>query len=544
MKAKDLRLEEIVDFSEGRFSLHGRRLVLHDLRAFAQFRKDLVKSVGPEHTRRCLTRFGYFMGEADAAAMKRIFHWDNLSELVRAGPRLHTIQGVAKAVVKEMVLDEAAGRLEMSLVWHDSAEAEGRVAEDGKADHPICWILMGYASGYASHCMGKPIYFIEQQCRAKGDRVCSATGKDEASWGRDLKPYLPYFTAGDIQAKIRTLTQELRRKTRELAAERQKLGALGGIKAPLVEVHSERFRRVLELASRIAPFDTSILITGETGTGKEVMARYIHRLSRRAPGPWVAINCAALPETLLESELFGHKAGAFTGALQDRLGLFEQAQAGTLFLDEIGDITPALQMKLLRALQEREIMRVGESKARKIDVRLIAATNRNLIQEVAEGRFREDLLYRLRVIEIEIPALRDRPEDILPLARYFVQKFSRQMKLPRLRLGAACIDLLQAYAWPGNIRELENAIERSAVLSRDDLILPEYLPPTVLYGSRPAAPAGGASRALAHVEADHIQTVLRQTGGNRSRAARTLGISPATLWRKLKVLPADAGAGL
>ena len=211
----------------------------------------------------------------------------------------------------------------------------------------------------------------------------------------------------------------------------------------MVEVHSESFRRVLDLAGRAAPFDSSILITGETGVGKEVLARHIHKASARAAHQMLSVNCAALPESLLESELFGHKAGAFTGAIEDRAGLFEQARNGTLFLDEIGDISAAMQTKLLRVLQEHEIMRVGESRPRKIDVRVIAATNRDLDEAVRSGRFREDLLYRLRVIEIHVPPLRDRREDILPLARHFVEKFSRDLKLPGLRLDATCVDTLQ-----------------------------------------------------------------------------------------------------
>ena len=536
MKAADLKLEELVDFAEGRLSLKERRLVLHNIHAFAQFRKDLFDMVGQDHARRILTRFGYYWGQADAAAMRRVFEWDSLVELIKAGPRLHTLQGVNRTIIRKLEVDEKTGHFEMDLVWHDSGEAEEHMLELGKATYPVCWMLVGYASGYCSLCLGRNVYFIESHCEAKGDCICVAMGKDEASWGEELKPHLPYFQMDDIWGKVQKLSHELRRKTRELAAQRKLLGwGVGAPKSPFIEVRSEAFRRVLELAGRVAQFDTSILICGETGTGKEVLARYVHRQSPRAGKPFVGVNCTALPETLLESELFGHKAGSFTGATRDRAGLFEQAEQGTIFLDEIGDISPAMQMKLLRVLQEREILRIGESQTRKIDVRVIAATNRNLPQLIREGKFREDLYYRLRVIEVNIPPLRQRRDDILPLARHFVRVLAVRLKMPQLRLDATCADLLLRYDWPGNVRELENAVEHAAVLCVNNLILPEYLPSHIVHaGATPAAVTADTSRTLAQVEQVYIEEVLKSAQGNQTQAAKILGISPSTLWRKLK----------
>ena len=536
MKAADLKLEELVDFAEGRLSLKERRLVLHNIHAFAQFRKDLFDMVGQDHARRILTRFGYYWGQADAAAMRRVFEWDSLVELIKAGPRLHTLQGVNRTIIRKLEVDEKTGHFEMDLVWHDSGEAEEHMLELGKATYPVCWMLVGYASGYCSLCLGRNVYFIESHCEAKGDCICVAMGKDEASWGEELKPHLPYFQMDDIWGKVQKLSHELRRKTRELAAQRKLLGwGVGAPKSPFIEVRSEAFRRVLELAGRVAQFDTSILICGETGTGKEVLARYVHRQSPRAGKPFVGVNCTALPETLLESELFGHKAGSFTGATRDRAGLFEQAEQGTIFLDEIGDISPAMQMKLLRVLQEREILRIGESQTRKIDVRVIAATNRNLPQFIREGKFREDLYYRLRVIEVNIPPLRQRRDDILPLARHFVRVLAVRLKMPQLRLDATCADLLLRYDWPGNVRELENAVEHAAVLCVNNLILPEYLPSHIVHaGATPAAVTADTSRTLAQVEQVYIEAVLKSAQGNQTQAAKILGISPSTLWRKLK----------
>jgi len=529
MRADDLKLGELVDFSEGKVHLHGRRLVLHDLHAFSQHRKDLVDLVGMEEARRIFTRFGYFWGQADAAAMKRIFNWDSRAEWIKAGPRMHALQGVVKPVVKHLETEE---RFRMLVHWHDSEEAEEHRLAFGTGDCCACWILVGYASGYASFCMDTDIYFIEEKCRAKGDRICTAEGLDRPSWGDRIEPYLKFFQADGIHGKILELTEELRRKTKELNAQRKRLKQRDEL--DFGQVRNQAFRHMLELARRIAPFETSVLITGETGTGKEVLARHIHRLSNRSKGPFQSINCGALPETLLESELFGHKKGAFTGAVEDRTGLFEDGSGGTVFLDEIGDISSVTQIKLLPVLQQREIPRIGENRPRKVDIRILSATNKDLNEAVAEGRFRQDLLFRLRVIEIQMPPLRDRTEDILPLAREFVERLAKQLKRQDLRLDATTLDYLQAYSWPGNVRELENAMERAAVLCGDAVIKPQDLPPEIVQRTR--LQAGNVMRSLAQVEADHIFAVLDTTGGNKKQAAEILGISYATLWRRLKSL--------
>jgi len=292
----------------------------------------------------------------------------------------------------------------------------------------------------------------------------------------------------------------------------------------------------MELANRITKFDSSVLITGETGVGKEVLARHIYEESPRSQGPFVAINCAALTESLLESELFGHKAGAFTGATRDQPGLFEEARGGVIFLDEIGETTHNTQLNFLRVLQEREVLRVGETRPREVDVRVIAATNKNLEKAVVDGTFREDLYYRLKVFEIEVPPLRERKEDILPLARKFVEKWAERLDFPDLKLDPVCLDFLLNYAWPGNIRELENAIEHAAILCSESIILPKDLPSVITRKLLHRANAYSASCSLADVELSHIQSVLEMTKGNRKEAARILKIGAATLYRKLQKL--------
>lgn len=294
-------------------------------------------------------------------------------------------------------------------------------------------------------------------------------------------------------------------------------------------------RDVLDLADRVAGVDTTVLLTGESGTGKELVGRLIHSRSPRAKGRFVAVNCGALPEPLLESELFGHVRGAFTGAVNDKKGLFEEASHGTLLLDEIGETPPAIQVKLLRALQEREIRRVGATTSIKVNVRVLAATNKNLEQAVARKEFRRDLYYRLNVINIAIPPLRERREDILPLARLFMEHCARALRKEIRAISAEALDLLTAYPWPGNVRELENVIERAVVLASHDRITVAELPPAIRTGEVASAIGDLAEpRSLRELERRAILTSLERHRGNRTRMAKELEISLHTLWRKLK----------
>ncbi len=304
---------------------------------------------------------------------------------------------------------------------------------------------------------------------------------------------------------------------------------------------SEAMRRVLELARRAAPSEATVLISGESGTGKERLARYLHEHSRRNVGPFVAVNCGALPESLLESELFGHTKGAFTGASALREGLFEEAGGGTLFLDEIGETTPAMQVRLLRALQERIIRPVGANREVPIDVRVVAATNRDLTAMVEREAFRKDLYYRLRVVPLEVPPLRSRRDDIVPLSRHFITRTCATNSCGPCSLSSDVLEALHRYRWPGNIRELENAIERAVVLAegRPRIELAD-LPPEVR-----DEPARGRPQpelvaedevvlTLEEVERRHILAVLERFGGHRRKTAAALGIGENTLWRRLK----------
>src|SRR5690554_6572679 len=325
----------------------------------------------------------------------------------------------------------------------------------------------------------------------------------------------------ELKRENRALRREIRRRDRS-SAER-----------PVGRNRS--FMEVLKLAETVAPTDSTVLITGESGTGKEILARYIHALSERESGPFVSINCGALPETLLESELFGHVKGAFTGAVRDKVGLLVAAKGGTFFLDEVGEMSPALQVKMLRALQEREVVPVGATEPVPIDVRIIAATNRDLEQEIRRGAFRRDLYYRLNVITLHLPPLRERVEDIPLLAEHFLRKFAEEQSEPVLTLSEAGMAALLRYDWPGNVRELENALERAAILCQEGQIGPDSLPgrikdptPAPLVSERPPT-----NPTLELIERAYILWVLQAEGGNKARAAEVLGIDPSTLYRKL-----------
>jgi DNA-binding NtrC family response regulator len=294
---------------------------------------------------------------------------------------------------------------------------------------------------------------------------------------------------------------------------------------------SRAMRAVMELIERAALCGTPILLVGESGTGKELLARALHKKSPRALGPFLAINCSAIPETLLENELFGHRRGAFTDARDDQRGLFQSAQHGTIFLDEIGDMAPALQGKLLRVLQEKEVHPLGAPAPVPTDVRIVTATHRDLTALVAEGRFREDLLYRVNVIEVRVPPLRERPDDLEPLVRHLLDKLGAKIGKPHCSVSDEVMAVLRRHTWPGNVRELENVIERALVLGAGPVITLEDLPDGLR--GRPSRSGRVGGRRLADVEREHIIRTLRAVAGNKAAAARVLGLDRKTLYRKL-----------
>ncbi|WP_025323226.1 sigma-54-dependent transcriptional regulator [Deferrisoma camini] len=331
----------------------------------------------------------------------------------------------------------------------------------------------------------------------------------------------------DKALEFRRLEEEIR-LLRERLGERFDFSSIIGRSRPM--------RELFETLALVAPSDATVLITGESGTGKELVANAIHQNSPRRDKPFVKVNCAALHENLLESELFGHERGAFTGATAQRKGRFELAHGGTLFLDEIGDMSPATQAKVLRVIQEGEFERLGGTRTLRVDVRVIAATHRDLEAMVAEGAFRQDLYYRLSVVPVHLPPLRDRPEDIPLLAEHFLRIYAEKNRKPVAGFTPEAMDLLVRHDWPGNVRELQNAVERAVILCLGERITPQELPPALqgAAAAAPQAPIPAGPRTLKDAERELILRTLEQTGGNRTRAAQILGISRQTLINKLK----------
>src|SRR4051812_29771334 len=334
----------------------------------------------------------------------------------------------------------------------------------------------------------------------------------------------------------RTLRREVARLRKEVARP-YRFENIIGKSAPMQDVFA--------LIRRLSGSSANVLITGESGTGKELVARALHFNSPRAKKQFVAVNCAAIPDTLLESELFGYKRGAFTDARTDRQGQFVEADGGTIFLDEIGDLPPQLQAKLLRVLQERELRPLGAARAEKVDVRVLSATNRDLAQRMAEGAFREDLFYRLNVIEVMLPPLRDRAEDVLPLSDHFLTEVAARSHKRITGFTQAALKILLAYPWPGNVRELENVVERAVALAEGDQIGPDDLPSQVRERRSADVLAGALARGLtlAELEREYIHRVLQAEGGNKTRAAQRLGLDRKTLYRKLEEYGRAPGEG-
>jgi transcriptional regulator with PAS, ATPase and Fis domain len=535
MRVADLDLRELLQFEPGggviRFA--GERALLLDSVALGLLRKELIAMLGVSGARAALTRFGYVHGWRTAETLRTEFPWDNDDEWRRAGGRLHTLQGLVVVAAVGAESRTVPAPLAESI-WHDSYEAEQHLLHQGRSAEPVCWTLTGFASGYLSRCNNREVFCLETRCRGKGDAVCHLVARFREDWGEEIEAHLPFYQEGCLDATLQYLTSDLKRVERRLQSRRQALSRGDGARDESgIIAQSEAMRRVLDLARRVATVDSTVLITGESGVGKERIARLIHDESARAGGPFVAINCGAVPEGLLESELFGHAKGSFTGATQDRAGLFEAAVGGTLLLDEIGEVPPIMQVKLLRALQEREVRRVGENRNRRIDVRVLAATNRDLMAEVHAARFRQDLYYRLRVVEIRVPPLRERREDILSLARLFLADTASRTGRKVTGLTPRAANQLVRHGWPGNVRELENAIERAVVLARGSRIDLEDLPEEIGL-ALPTTYAAGDIRPLAEIERDYILAVLRAHDGNKSKAAEQLGIGTATLYRKLK----------
>ncbi len=539
MRAEDLDHKELLELDPegGVIRFAGQRAIILDAVAMGLLRKYLVENFGLTAARTVLTQFGFAHGWRMAEALQVEYKWRNDEEWRLAGSRIPALGGLfgVDATSRDPLSREG-------MMLAASYEAEQHLLHFGRADAPMCWTISGLISGYLSRTVGKEIFVLEDRCLGKGDAGCHLFGRTRDEWGNERAEELRFYDktrlSDCLEVSLHRVTETLKAAERKLKEHKRALVlVLPEAEAPLfgIVAKSPGMKRLVDLARRVAKVDSTVLISGESGSGKERIARLVHEESTRASGPFIAVNCGAITETLLESELFGHARGAFTGATQDRPGLFESANGGTLLLDEIGEVSPGMQVKLLRAIQEREIRRVGENKSRKVDVRILAATNRNLALEVTSGTFRQDLYYRLKVVELHVPPLRERRDDILPLARILLAGFALQMKRKITGLTPGTTDQLIRYDWPGNVRELENAMERAVALAPGSRVELEDLPEEVRRAVPIPVVHDGAVRPLETIEKEYILAALGMNGGNQTRTAEQLKIGSATLYRKLKL---------
>lgn len=541
---QDLRRLLRFETDSGSIWLGERRMVLLHTAALTALRHDLITSVGKEQARRLLTRMGYASGRHDAGFAAKTRGSRTLEDMFLVGPQLHMLEGAARVTPVLLKMDADAGQFEGEFRWDDSWEAHAHRLNYGVVDEPACWTLLGYASGYTSAFMGRLILFKETQCAACGHDHCHIVGRPIDAWP-DGQAHRQYFEDDSLLEKMDALSQEVQALKNSL--EPQESGGM------LVGA-SPAFQRAHELMLRSAKTQVTVLLTGETGVGKERFARALHAHSERSAHPFIAVNCAALPAELIEAELFGVEKGAFTGAHAARAGRFERADGGTLFLDEVGDLPMSAQAKLLRVLQDSEIERLGSETPRRVNVRLVTATNVQLEDAVERGVFRRDLFYRLNVYPIDIPPLRERPNDIEPLAKHLLERF---MALHHKRLTGFSERALQAllhHDWPGNVRELENLVERGVILATQSSVIEvEHLFPNLPEVAHDGLDAQGrlAHRAtqsaqslcervldsgmgLESLEGAVLALAVERSQGNLSGAARMLGISRAQLAYRLK----------
>ena len=545
MRVEDLHHSELLELDPkgGVIRFAGQRALLLDAVAMGLLRQYLVENFGLTAARAVLTQFGFAHGWRMATTMQEEFQWANGEEWRRAGSRLYTLEGLFH--IQPGGEDPLAKKGAVLLA---SYEAEQHLLHFGRSVSAVCWTICGLMSGYASHTAGEEIYVLEDRCLGAGHAACHLLGRTREQWGDERAEELAFFDSGRLaeclDVSLSRVTETLKAAENKLRAHRRALvRVVRDAVEPLgIVAKSPKMQQVVDLARRVAKVDATVLITGESGVGKERIARLVHDESTRAAGPFIAVNCGAITETLLESELFGHKRGAFTGAASDRPGLFEAANRGTLLLDEIGDISPGMQVKFLRVLQEREIRRVGENKSRPVDVHILAATNRDLAHGVAEDTFRQDLYYRLKVIELHVPPLRDRRDDILPLARLLLGEAAVRMGREISALTPRAADQLLRYDWPGNVRELENAMERAVALARGSRVDLDDLPEEIRQAFPKPVANEGTVQPLSDVEKEYILAVLQLNGGNQTRTAEQLGIGSATLYRKLKKYGLSGGA--
>jgi len=528
-------LAECIFFSpgDGRIWLNDQRMLLFQTATFGRLRREMIELLGMEKTEALFTRVGYAQGARDAQLIRSRWPQEDVGPALVAGPRLHTLEGFVKAEIVRFEYDLDQGHYYGEVLWRDSSEADEHLAAFGVSNRPVCWLQIAYPTGFVSWLFGKLIQWREVECRAMGAPHCRCIGQPIAAWGaRD--------SGGDASWLVASAPEPS--GASQALAQAEESAAVVGV--------SSRFATARHMVERVAKTRATVLLIGESGVGKELLARTLHEMSNRRQQAFVAVNCAAIPDTLMESELFGADKGAYTGATSARAGRFERAQRGTLFLDEIASLSLPSQGKLLRALQEREIERVGGSRVIPVDVRLVAATNLDLRREVQAGRFREDLFFRLNVFPIELPPLRDRRDDIPLLMDHFLRLYTREYGMAIRGFTRRAVEALLRYDFPGNVRELQNLIERGVIFAEPGGLIDVIhmfrggeqieskalqLGPTGTLMPSDNADLARSGLTLKEMERRMYVDALARHEGNVAAAARSIGLSrPALAYRLRK----------
>ena len=544
---------------DGRIWFGDQRMMLVHAAAYGALRQEIIATLGLEKARELLMRMGHVAGTRDAAIVRN--RWshgatgDLASIFFNAGVRLHGLEGLVKVLPRQFTLNADRESYRGTFTWQGSVEAAEHVAAFGLSSVPVCWMLVGYANGYASSINGTEMLYKEIECTAMGAPCCRCIGRPAKDWAED-----------ESQVRFYSVAELVPQSGGNPAGD--DLHAASGSDAQIVVGVSPAFRAARDKLEKVAGIDATVLLEGESGVGKEVFTATLHAISSRARGPFVAVNCAAIPDTLIESELFGVERGAFTGAIVSRPGRFERASGGTLFLDEISSMSLIAQGKLLRAVQEGVIERVGGAQPIKVDVRLVTATNVDLRDEVDAGRFRQDLYFRLNVFPITLPPLRERRDDIPLLMEHFLERYNVKYGRNVEMFTTQAVDALLRYDYPGNVRELQNFIERAVISAGQDGVIdiqhlfpPGKIPLNLRFlidsngefreseGSGAAVGRGngsGQNSLIAQVldaglsirqwDERLCREALIRTKGNVAKAARMLGLSRAQLNYRIRRL--------
>ncbi|ACM20804.1 aromatic catabolism-like sigma-54-dependent transcriptional regulator, XylR and V4R domain-containing [Geotalea daltonii FRC-32] len=549
--SNNLRSQLRFSSETGEIWLHEHRMLLVHADSHAKLRRELIESLGIGRARGMIMRIGYATGINDCELTHINRDWTNDYESFMAGPLLFTLEGNAKTSIPKLEINRKMGKFYVEALLENSWESQAYLRHYGESAEGVCWYLHGYSSGYCSAFMGKPILCKEVKCFAAGGKHCYLVGKPVEEWD-DSSDYSLMLNQESIVDQLIGLQNEVVHLRSAISEKKMPSDVVG---------NSPAFLAAYDLLMQAVDSQITVLLLGETGVGKEVFARTLHEKGARCKESFIAINCAAIPHDLVESELFGVEKGAFTGALASRPGRFERANGGTLFLDEVGDLPLSAQAKLLRVLQEGEVERLGGTKTHKVNVRLVAATNIDLRQLVENGKFRSDLYYRLNALQIHIPPLKERKLDILILAKTFLKKFS-DVNGKKLRGFSDKAKLaLLAYQWPGNIRELQNVVERGVMLAPNGthISIQHMFPSYSSEFSELALNAkGGLSDSQKESGKDFCEAILsgritleqantllaeaavEKASGNLSAAARMLGLTRPQLAYRLEHRPENA----